>query len=89
MLMTQDRVGADQFPLTHQFLAQMLGVRRPTVSLTAGVLQNAGLIRYTRGSITVTDRPGLLEVACQCYHLIRAEFDRLVDERPPAELDNP
>ena len=83
LLMTQDRVGADQFELTQQFLAQMLGVRRPTVSLTAGILQNAGLIRYTRGNITITDRDGLLEAACDCYRIIRDQFDRLFDQDPP------
>lgn len=80
LLMTQDRVGADQFPLTQQFLAQMLGVRRPTVSLTAGILQSAGLIRYTRGVITITNREELLEAACDCYRLLREEFDRLFDQ---------
>jgi CRP-like cAMP-binding protein len=81
LLMTQDRVGADEFPMTQQFLAQMLGVRRPTVSVTAGVLQTAGLIRYTRGTITVTDRQRLAEAACDCYRVVRDEFDRLLDPR--------
>jgi CRP-like cAMP-binding protein len=78
LLTTQDRVTADTFPLTQQFLAQMLGVRRPTVSLTAGTLQSAGLIRYTRGIVTVTDREGLIESSCDCYRLIRDETDRLM-----------
>jgi len=78
LLMTQDRVGADEFPLTQQFLAQMLGVRRPTVSLTAGVLQSAGVIRYTRGIVTIVDRERLLEVACDCYQIVRREFDKLI-----------
>jgi len=79
LLMTQDRVGSREFPLTQQFLAQMLGVRRPTVSLTARVLQSAGLVRYTRGVVTIVDRGRLLEVACDCYGIVRREFDRLLD----------
>lgn len=85
LLTTQDRVGADSFPLTQQFLAQMLGVRRPTVSLTAGILQTAGLIRYLRGHITITDRAGLLAAACDCYQVIREQFDGLYDEDVPHE----
>jgi CRP-like cAMP-binding protein len=77
LLMTADRVGADQFPLTQEFLAQMLGVRRATVSLTAGLLHGAGLISYRRGIITIDDRPGLQEAACDCYEIVRAEFDQL------------
>ena len=79
LLMTQDRVGADRFPLTQEFLARMLGVRRPTVSLTARVLQWAGLISYTRGQITILDRDRLLETACDCYRLIHEEMQRLTD----------
>jgi CRP-like cAMP-binding protein len=77
LLMSADRVGADRFPLTQEFLAQMLGVRRATVSLTAGVLHSAGLISYSRGVITIDDRAGLEEVACDCYRIVRAEFDQL------------
>jgi CRP-like cAMP-binding protein len=79
LLTTADRVGADRFPLTQEFLAQMLGVRRPTVSLTAGLLQNAGLISYRRGVITIDDRAGLQEVACDCYGIVHGEFDRLTE----------
>lgn len=75
--MTGDRVGAERFPLTQEFLAQMLGVRRATVSLTAGLLHNAGLISYRRGIITIDDRPGLEDVACGCYGTVRGEFDAL------------
>lgn len=77
LLMTHDRVGADQFALTQEFLAQMLGVRRPSVSTVASRLQRAGLIRYRRGRITVVDRKGLEAAACECYRIVRAEFDRL------------
>ncbi|RBY95834.1 Crp/Fnr family transcriptional regulator [Blastococcus sp. TF02-8] len=77
LLQTRDRVGADEFTLTQEFLAQMLGVRRGTVSLTAGVLQQAGMIRYTRGRITVVDADALHEAACECYDIVQAEYRRL------------
>ncbi len=77
LLQTRDRVGADEFDLTQEFLAQMLGVRRGTVSLTAGVLQQAGVIRCTRGRITVVDAEALHDAACGCYDLVQAEFARL------------
>ncbi|MBD2101095.1 Crp/Fnr family transcriptional regulator [Leptolyngbya sp. FACHB-261] len=78
LLMTHDRVRSDQFQLTQEFLAQMLGVRRAGVSEVASVLQRSGLIRYTRGQITVLDRPGLEAVSCECYQVVKAEFDRLL-----------
>jgi CRP-like cAMP-binding protein len=77
LLQTRDRVGADEFGLTQEFLAQMLGVRRGTVSLTAGVLQQAGIIRYTRGRITVVDAGALHEAACDCYGIVQAAYRRL------------
>lgn len=78
LLTTRDRVDADEYPLTQQFLAQMLGVRRPTVSLTAGLLQSAGLIRYNRGQITIVDRAALEQASCDCYRLISDEYDRVL-----------
>jgi CRP-like cAMP-binding protein len=78
LLMTQDRVGADQFPMTQEFLAQMLGVRRPTVTGTASILQKAGLISFARGRLTVLDRRGLEAGSCECYRVVRKEFDRLL-----------
>lgn len=78
LLMTHDRVGSDSFPLTQEFLAQMLGVRRPTVSTVASILQRAGFISYSRGKITILDREGLESASCECYEIIRAEFERLV-----------
>ena len=78
MLLTHDRVGADEFPLTQEFLSQMLGVRRASVTLAAGALQNAGFIRYARGWITILDRDGLESTSCECYQVIRTEFDRLL-----------
>jgi CRP-like cAMP-binding protein len=74
LLMMMDRVGSPDFAVTQEFLAQMLGVRRPTVNIAGAQLQKAGLIRYTRGKITVTDRPGLESTSCECYARIRDEF---------------
>jgi CRP-like cAMP-binding protein len=78
MLLTHDRVGTDEFPLTQEFLAQMLGVRRASVTVVAGVLQQAGFIHYRRGRVTVTDRAGLEGASCECYSVLREVFDRLV-----------
>lgn len=78
LLMTHDRVASDQFPLTQEFLSQMLGVRRASVSTIARLLQQAGLIRYRRGRITVLDRHGLESASCECYGAIRAEYERLL-----------
>jgi CRP-like cAMP-binding protein len=78
LLIAQDGAGADEFPMTHEFISMMLGVRRPGVSLAAGVLQKAGLIRYVRGRMAITDRPGLEAASCECYHVARREFSRLL-----------
>jgi len=78
MLLTHDRVGSNEFPLTQEFLAQMLGVRRPSVTVVAGILQQAGFIRFHRGRITITDRRGLENASCDCYRVLREVFDRLV-----------
>jgi CRP-like cAMP-binding protein len=77
LLMTHDRVDAAEFPMTHDFLSEMLGVRRPSVSVAAKALKDAGLIKYHRGRITVIDRAGLEAASCECYRLIRARFDRM------------
>jgi CRP-like cAMP-binding protein len=79
LLMTHDRVERDEFPLTQEFLAIMLGVRRPSVTVAAGILQKAGFIRYSRGRITVVDREGLEAATWECYGMIRREYDRLFD----------
>jgi CRP-like cAMP-binding protein len=79
LLMTHDRMeGAQTFPLTHEFLSAMLGVRRSGVTVAAGALQDGGFIRYSRGNITVTDRKGLEGASCECYAVVRAQFDRLL-----------
>ena len=77
LLMVHDRVGGEKFPLTQEFLAQMLGVHRPTVSLAAQMLQRAGLIQYARGIITIINREGLEAVSCGCYAAIRSEYEKL------------
>ena len=69
--MTQDRVDAGALPITHDFLATMLGTDRPTVSLAAGVLQKKGIIEYTRGAVKILNRKKLEESACECYAVIR------------------
>ena len=83
LLMTHDRVGADRFQLTHEFFAQILGVRRSSVTVAAGALQEVRAIRYVYGVITVLDRARLAAAACECYRLIAVEFDRLVGFRGP------
>ena len=82
LLMSHDRVGSDQFMITQEFLGQMLGARRSTVSVSAGILQRAGLIRYVRGHVTIVDRAGLEAVSCECYAVIRNELERVVDPSP-------
>jgi CRP-like cAMP-binding protein len=71
LLMSHDRVASDEIPLTQEFLAQMLGVRRPGVTVAIGILERAGLIAHGRGRITVTDRKGLEAASCECYAAIR------------------
>jgi CRP-like cAMP-binding protein len=75
LLMSRDRIGVDELPLTQEFLGQMLGTRRSSVSVSAGVLQKAGLISYTRGSVTILDRPKLEDAACDCYEIIRRQLN--------------
>jgi len=75
LLTTRDRMGRDEFLLTQEFLGQMLGVRRLTVSEVARRLQAEDLIRYRRGTITLTDVAGLQQAACSCYAIVKAEFD--------------
>jgi CRP-like cAMP-binding protein len=78
LLMTHDRVGGDELPLTQEFLAFMLGVRRPGVTVAMNSLQEAGLIRYRHGKVSIVDRVGLEAVSCECYRVVRAHYDRLL-----------
>lgn len=75
LLMSQDRVGKDQFAITQEALGLMLGTRRATVTVAAGILQRRGLISYRRGRIEILDRTGLETVACECYRVIRSELE--------------
>ena len=77
LLMIHDRVGQDQFQLSQEFLAVMLGSTRPTVNLVASTLQKAGLITYTHAHMTITDRKGLEAASCECYAVVKSHFDRL------------
>jgi len=77
LLMTHDRMRGEEFSLSHEGLADMLGIQRPTVSTVAAVFQRSGLIRYTHGRVRVLDRQGLEAVTCECYPLFRLLFDRL------------
>jgi CRP-like cAMP-binding protein len=80
LLMTHDRVDGNDFPLTQELLAQMLGVARPTVNVAGATLQKAGFIKYRRGRITIVDRPGLESASCECYERIRQELNHKVVE---------
>ena len=78
LLQSQDMIGSDTFSLTQEFLSHMLGVQRNTVSIEAHAVQQAGLIRYSRGHITILNRDGLEDCACECYSVIRAETDKML-----------
>jgi len=78
LLLSLDRVSSNKLAMTQELIANMLGVRREGVTAAAGRLQSAGLIHYSRGRITVLDRPGLEARACECYAVVKKEFDRLL-----------
>ena len=78
LLTAHDRVGQDEFALTQEALAQMLGGRRASVSTAASRLQDMGLIRYRRGSVGIVDRQALEQASCECYRIVRAEYDGLL-----------
>jgi CRP-like cAMP-binding protein len=78
LLQAHDRAEGDEFPMTQDFLSLMLGVRRAGVTVAAGALQKAGLIRYAHGHIAVLDRPGLEGAACECYGIVRQQFEQML-----------
>jgi CRP-like cAMP-binding protein len=80
LLMSLDRLKGDELIMTQELIANMLGVRREGVTESALKLQRAGLIRYARGHITVLDRPGLEQRTCECYQVVKTEYDRLLPE---------
>jgi CRP-like cAMP-binding protein len=82
LLMMHDRAEGEPLPYTHEFLSHMLGANRKSVTLAAQSLQNAGLITYHRGNITVLNRPGLEKVSCECYAIVRERFDAFLT--PPS-----
>jgi CRP-like cAMP-binding protein len=84
LLMCQDRLGLEQFPLTHEYLAEMLGVRRASVTIAAGTLRKAGLIEYHRGIVTILDRARLEDAACECNRVSAGEYLRLIGREPKA-----
>jgi CRP-like cAMP-binding protein len=80
LLLSLDRLPTNVLSMTQELIANMLGVRREGVTAAAGKLQNSGLISYNRGVITVLDRPGLEGMCCECYQVVKTEFDRLLPE---------
>lgn len=81
LLSVQDSVQQDELTLTHEFMAKMLGIRRSSVTVSAGILQQAGMIRYTRGRLSILDRPRLEDTACECYRVVQNEYHRLLSSR--------
>jgi CRP-like cAMP-binding protein len=82
LLLSLDRLRGNELSMTQELIANMLGVRREGVTEAAGKLQRAGLIRYTRGRITVLDRPNLEKAVCECYAVVKKEYDRLLSDIP-------
>jgi CRP-like cAMP-binding protein len=78
VLMGHNRARGKPYQLTHEYLASMLGVHRPSVSVTAKTFQDAGLLQYKRGVITVLDQEGLEREACECYHVVKEQFERFL-----------
>jgi len=78
MLTAADRMGTDSLQITQEFLAQMLGSRRSTVTVAAGQLQRQGLIDYARGRVKIVDRQGLEAISCECYQVVRGTYDELI-----------
>lgn len=86
LLLSHDRLRRDRFEMTHEFLARMLGTRRAGVTVAANALREAGLIEYVRGQVTLRDRKGLEKASCECYRIVKADFDRLF--RANSEIPN-
>jgi len=84
LLLSLDRLATDELVMTQELIANMLGVRREGVTESAGKLQKLGLIKYSRGRITVVDRPALERHACECYRVVKQEFDRLLPDTTAA-----
>ena len=80
LLMSQDRIGSEVVPLTQEFLAHMLGTRRSSVTVAASILQKAGLIKYTRGQLSIVSRKGLEQAACECYRALVQQASRWKEE---------
>jgi CRP-like cAMP-binding protein len=76
LLMCADRIQSDELPLTQEFLGQMLGTRRSSVTVAAGILQKAGIISYNRGNVKIVDRRKLEAAACECYRLMQEQIQR-------------
>ena len=74
--MSADRIGSNSVPLTQEFLAQMLGTRRSSVTVAAGMLEKAGLITHSRGDVQIIDRPKLEEAACECYAIMQRQLEK-------------
>ena len=87
LLMSHDRVNSDEIPLTHEYLAMMLGTGRSGVSIAAGTLQQAGFIKYGHGIITIMDRDGLENASCECYEVAREQFGGLLRDVKPYHGD--
>jgi CRP-like cAMP-binding protein len=83
LLMARDRMESDEFPLTQEFVAMMLGASRPTVTVVAGTLQKAGLIKYRHGHVTIVDRDNLESASCECYRAATALLKNVTDGRKP------
>ncbi len=81
LLSVQDRLNSNDIPLTQEFISRMLGTRRAGVTVAAGTLSQAGMIRYSRGKITILNRKDLEATSCECYRLLKTEFDRLLAPR--------
>ena len=86
LLLSLDRSPTNLLSMTQELIASMIGVRREGVTAAAGHLQRAGMIQYVRGKIEVTDRPKLEKNVCECYSVVKSEFDRLLTSLPPGRI---